>query len=489
MCPVQPYTTRVFVSIGLVAGLLAGCSATDRAGAPRTPDTTRLTVATRTLGAGPAGAFAAEVERLSKGSISIDIESKAHRDQGRRSDAAILADVVSGDVALGAVSIEALQQAGVHSLDPLVAPGVLTSIDAEAAAAESATAAAMLAGTTAADVTGLAIVPGPIHYLASIGRPLAGEADLDGADFLVTATSSLATDTVERLGATVESDDRSDQLDTAVQALDVAPQTIGQRNAMDANGYLFGNVALWPQPVVIVGNPNVLAGLTDTQRAVLFEAGLAAVRAQSQLVADETEDGLAALCRGSNWKVLPADQQLVSAVGNALAEVTNHLAASSADDAVLAELQRIGEMAPPATHLSCDEAAGGSATPSTDTNSIPYVEVVGTWAADVTQEALDRVGTSPGEQGLLGHWELTFSSDGRLVLQGPLPQDRFNATVEIDGDTMTITVGTATAEQGQGEVWRFTWSVFNDSLTFTRAPAEGIQKGPTIFVSQQFTRT
>lgn len=57
---------------------------------------------------------------------------------------------------------------------------------------------------------------------------------------------------------------------------------------------------------------------------------------------------------------------------------------------------------------------------------------------------------------------------------------------KIDGDTITITVDTVTSQQGRGETWRFKWSVFRDTLTLSRFPGEGLQAGPTFFISQPF---
>ncbi len=205
-------------------------------------------------------------------------------------------------------------------------------------------------------------------------------------------------------------------------------------------------------------------------------------------MAKETDDGLAALCRESNWAVVPADGSLVAKVDDALVAVSDQLGRAPAGAATVGDLEQITRAAAPAAPLACPGAPDASASTG-DTDAGRTADALhGTWAADGTQESLDRARVGPTEQGLVGHWELTISGNGRIVLVFP-DLGRIDAALEVDGETMTISIDSGTAQQGRGEVWRFDWSVFRDSLTLTRLPGDGIQDGPTALVSQPFTRT
>ena len=311
--------------VAVVVTTFAGCGSTDRAGVPKRAATQTLRMATRTHGDGPGAAFAAEVNDLTEGTLEIVIEHEVHRDLGRGSDAAILADVVSGAVELRAISVESLEAAGVHSFDPLVAPGVVTTVAAEAQIAGGPLASQMLAGASAASVVGIAIAPGPIHYLAGIGEPIADPAQLAGELFGVTATSTLAADVVKALGATPTLDDRQDTIDMHVRGLDTSPQGISQRQIVDITGHVVGNVPLWPQPTIIVANAQYFGGLTKSQQESLTSAGLHAAAPQAEAVIKDDSDALAVLCGSSTWTFESLDDTAQASVTGFLTQVTDRV--------------------------------------------------------------------------------------------------------------------------------------------------------------------
>src|SRR6476659_7250025 len=93
-------------------------------------------------------AFVGAVQRLSHGSLVIQVRPNAHKgdvDYERE----IVRDVRSGRVAMGKVGARVWDLVGVDDFRPLVAPFAITSLGQQARVLRSATARAMLGGVAA----------------------------------------------------------------------------------------------------------------------------------------------------------------------------------------------------------------------------------------------------------------------------------------------------------------------------------------------------
>ena len=472
----------------LLSAMLISCSTTDKSGAERHTEPTILHLASRTLGSGPAAAFSDEVDHESGGRITIQIDASAHRDSGRGSDAAILADVVNGVVPLGLVSVEALQQAGVRTLDPLVAPGVVTSVGLEVEIARGPLGGKLLGGLSAASVIGIAIAPGPIHHLVGVGTPVNSPLELTGQRFGVYASSVDASALASSVGADPVIDERS-QLDTDVRALDASPGVIARRNLVGFADHLMGNAPLWPDPTIIVMNPGVFERLAESDQNLLLEAGrLAASSAGAEVDADESSS-LGSLCADGEWTI-----DTMPAAG--LAALTADLLAAGADmrsDSVVAALlAEVGVLAAATvgpTPIVCPTTNDGEpAATATVPLTGPAKNLIGTWSANVTQAALDRAGISPTEFGEVGPTRLVFDESGHVdVVLGDGTD--IPATAVVDGGTLEVSPIPESLQDGRGETWRYRWSVFNGTLTLERVAGPDIDPGPTSLVSQAFTAT
>ena len=473
---------RLIVSVVAVAAC-AACTPTDKAGSPVPAQPVPITIATRTHGSGPAAAFAQNLTAKGGGRLTVSLATDAHRDLGAGSDAAILADVAAGRVDLGVVSIAALQAAGVHSFDALVAPGLLATLDAEVMVAAGGLGAEALAGVGRAGVTGIALVPGPIHRLVLVGPPISDVNELVGKPFRVVGTSTLATEAVRALHAVPEPDDRGDRLATQVAAFDAAPETIISRSSGDITATFATNIPLWPEPTVIVAYPALFDRLGEGSEEMLLSAGRDSAHSQAESLLNAEMEALGALCFSTSWQVRPLSTSAAAEISSRIATVTERL---RSDEMVSPSVDRVrsvvGDLA--SVTPGCGDAGAGT-DPGTD-RAVPTA-LLGGWQAEVTEEAFRKAQPSRLESGEIGPWRMRIGSDRRVEIHDP-SNSRIIAKGSFIGDLLRITIIEATQEQGAGEIWQYSWSVLRDNLTLTRRPGPGVQSGPTAFISQPFVR-
>ncbi|MEO6572157.1 MAG: hypothetical protein ABIO83_11495 [Ilumatobacteraceae bacterium] len=467
----------------LLSGALIACGSTDKSGAPVAAAPAELNIATRTLGTGGAADFADTVTKASGGRLTIVVESSAHRSDGRPAEASILADVASGNVALGVVSVEALQAAGVHSLDPLIAPGVVTTVEFETAIAGSALATTMLGGVATAGVVGLAIVPGPIHLLVGMNDAIDSPEGLTGKRASVFATADQAAALFTALGTTTTLDPRLEPPANA-DVFDASPGVIARRNLAPAV-HVVANVPLWPDPTVIVMNADAFEALNASDRQLLLDAGLASAAVTGDAISVDESTSLDSLCADGRVEFDTMSADGLAVMATRFADVTDALRATGAGG-VLAEIEKMAPATVPSTAPRCvsDAAPTGSeAKPLTGAETA----LVGTWTADVTAQALEAAHVRGNENGEVGPMSLQFDIEGHLdIVMGD--GSVITTVVTVADGVLTLTPYDVTLEQGSGEQWRYRWSVFNDRLTWTEVPGEGIDPGPTSFISQPFTK-
>ena len=276
-------STRVVAGSAAI-GLLfatAACSAApgslDRAGGQQVVAPTTLVMAAP-AGEAEIGAYVANVARQSGGSLQIQVLS---RDQTRSRvglpTANIIDAVRTGDVPLALLPAKEFGALGVASLDALLAPFVVDSLSLEGQLlSDQEIIAPMLDGISALGVEGVGILPGPLVHPFGITHPLLAPKDFEGATIAVGA-GEMAARTLALLGAgPVESNFNGARVDDFDGALLQLPAVTG--NGYHAAGRsVTADVTLWPRPLVVIGNTDALAALTDEQRAVLHDAAEASV--------------------------------------------------------------------------------------------------------------------------------------------------------------------------------------------------------------------
>lgn len=478
----------ITLSIACLAALV-GCGSTDKSSAPAAPVPTVLHLSTITFGDGPAAPFTDEVKRLSGGALTIQIDTAQHRDSGRAGDPAILADVLSGKVPLGVVTIESLQAKGVRSLDPLAAPGLITSVAAAGVVDGGPIAKKMLDEVTAkAGVVGLAVVPGRLRYLVGVPSPVKAVADLSNQTVKLFEASTVAADAFKAAGANVVLDNRTDTVKSGERALDSAASDISNREMTSVAHYLMGNVPLWTEHFVVVANKKAFDGLSSSFRSVLAKAGSSSAAISATAVQQEEDGALLSMC---NAKLVEVDRLApaeVTALSTAMKPVTDAMRADPDLGPIVKDIDRsVAGIATPAA-LECVAGAAPDSDPVALTGAA--AALVGVWKLDVTQELFDKAHPLGNEVGGVGLSELTFTPDGHFdysVGGGHLP----STGVWVDGDLVIIKILGTCTQCGAGETWRYHWSVFGDKLTLTRAPGAGVTlgDGPTGIVAGPYTRS
>ena len=161
---------------------------------------TTLTLATADTDQRDIGEFVAAVDRLSHGSLRIDVPSGIHaKDVSYETE--LIADVRAGRYDMAQVGARAFDLDGVTTLDPLVAPFVIqTPAEQERVLMDRSTTRRLLSGLHRLKLVGIAMLPGDIRYLLGVTRLLRTVADLRGATIGI-RPSRLAAATMQSLGA------------------------------------------------------------------------------------------------------------------------------------------------------------------------------------------------------------------------------------------------------------------------------------------------
>ena len=138
-------------------------------------------------------------KRLSGGTIRIETRGggSAIVDYERR----LVDKVRDGEADLASVGARAWDRMGVTSLQALVAPFLIDSLESQRRVLESPITGRMLTGLEPLGLVGLAVLPGPLRRPLGLTRPLVGPRDYAGATIGV-RYGRVAQDTLKALGAT-----------------------------------------------------------------------------------------------------------------------------------------------------------------------------------------------------------------------------------------------------------------------------------------------
>ena len=259
-----------------------------------------------------------------------------------------------------------------------------------------------------------------------------------------------------------------------VDAIEQQLSSILANNYDEAAKYLTANVVLWPRPLVLFMAKSGYDVLSSDQRAVLHEAAKKAIgETLRQQVRDEAE-AAAALCRRGVHFVDAAAGD-IAAVRLAIQPVYDELEQDGQTKDLIERITAMkATLASTATAFSCSQP---SASPQTSGRS----SLEGTWQVCFSRDELLAAGgqgedlpANYGCQTLRFHEGEEGFSTGTTSFVPVVP----NGTYLVSGDQVTIL-------QSNGEVFDFTWSVFQDTLTFQRVPGK---VSPTSFVVKAFHR-
>jgi TRAP-type C4-dicarboxylate transport system substrate-binding protein len=234
--------------------------------------------------------FAHEVDVRSAGKIRVDVAWDLTNPEPAGSDQVLARMVADGSYDLGVVPSRAWDLLGVSTLRAINTPFLITSDAAMRATLASDVRDDLLAGLSAAGVTGLDLWPGQLRRIFGIGEPVLRPADLDGA-MIRSPRSRTVGELLESLGGTaVETPDLEEGTLRGLESSFAAVASAGYRVIAT------GNVVLFPRIETLVATDGLRARLDPGQWEVLADAA-AAVRRDPPSAFLDDEEGAQAFCR------------------------------------------------------------------------------------------------------------------------------------------------------------------------------------------------
>jgi TRAP-type C4-dicarboxylate transport system substrate-binding protein len=431
-----------------------------------------LTLANGNPGDVDVGEWVQAVERLSHGSIRIQIKSD-WRQQELGGEAATVRDVRTGPVDLAKVPARAWHAAGMSGFDALLAPFLVTTYDLERRVVSGDLGKQMLSGVEHAGVVGLALLPGELQRPVGVTRDLVGPASYEGAT--IAAQSELAGTVMRALGARPR---------PTVERLDLAAFDGAEINlfSLEIDEYFrqahsaTTNVVLWPRAMTIVMNVDAYRRLTPGERAILREAGRAAVPEAMERLRSAERGALASVCR-HRFRFVSASAADLAALRASVRPLYERLRRDAKTRELLDRIETVkGSVFSVEPVPSCSRGSGSLATVS---------PLDGTWHASATRAEFVAAHPLPQEfpDQNYGKYMLILRR-GRFQLRnsrfaGEAGLGRFSVT----GDVITFVPG-GTAAQGAGETWKYRWNLYRVALVLRRTDTPG----PTALVVKPWER-
>jgi TRAP-type C4-dicarboxylate transport system substrate-binding protein len=335
------------------AALLAGCggSPTDKAGGARHQQSRVLTIATSNGDLGELQRWADEVERLSKGRLRLRARGPWRAGQTHY-ETGLVADVRAHKADLGWVGSRAWSQQGVHELDALHAPFVVSDYRLEEAVLRDPVVDRMLGAVDRTGVKGIAILPGPMRLLLT-RRPVAKATDLRGRTIAINE-SDIAAATFKALGAHVRlmpSGGPIGDSDGVEQQLASISGNAYAKQAPD----LAVDAPLYPRPFVVFANPAVWNELEPADRDLLRSAAEHAIGPMVEQSKADDAKGFASMCDSGGRPVPAPTDALRLAVEPVYKEVRRNAVARDVMD--LVERERTQAPPEPIAPTTCPHKA------------------------------------------------------------------------------------------------------------------------------------
>jgi TRAP-type C4-dicarboxylate transport system substrate-binding protein len=321
----------------LLGVVMSGCfgGSHDRAGGVVGPKTAVLTLASHDTGA-DVREWADAVQRLSHGSLRIVIKSDWRRNE-IDPEKDTIADVRAGKVSLASIPVRAYDTIGVKSFQGLLAPFLIDSYALEEKVLASHLPAQVLG------VRGIALLPGPLQHVLSVGTPTLAPSDYRSQAIGI-HRSELAASTFSALGTTsIDLTPDAELLRLGGIEGDLVALVAGRLNTATADETLPSNVSFWPSAVSIVINDKAFAALTHTQREALEAAGRSALGPSMRRLTDDERTALAVMCRGAGQRghlaFLSATPSNLAALRRAVDPVYRQLDEDDATRDVIAKVE------------------------------------------------------------------------------------------------------------------------------------------------------
>ena len=271
---------RCLCGLLLVAALaLTGCSsrAANKTGGSQAPAV--LTVGDSDGSGQPDTAaiqqFAAQVKRLSHGSVRVHIVYEAAGSDTPRVEDHVIRAVQARRFDLGWVGARAWDGFGVKSFTALQAPFLITSKHLLDRVAASRMANEMLGSLSGQRVVGLALVPDYLRHPVGITHKLSSPADFAGARIRI-QPSRVTASLMRSLGA-VPVEISNEQIGYAIGGKRVDGEELSVQNAVSP-AILTANLTFFGKALTLFANQKTFAGLSDDQQRIVRAAAAETVR-------------------------------------------------------------------------------------------------------------------------------------------------------------------------------------------------------------------
>lgn len=433
----------------------------NKAGGKSDGGTVELTLASHDYNAIEASEFASSVERLSGGSIQIDVKYGV-RFYDVDYEQGTIVDVQNAVYDLALVGARAWDAAGVKSLNALVAPFLIDSYALERRVLESSLTERMLEGLEPLGLIGIALVPGELRRPLGLSRALVRPGDFRGAHIGI-RPAGVAGATFAALGARAEGFRAIPEGLAGFDGAESGVSTIRNNRYDNGARALTANVVLWPRPTTIFMNREAFDALADDQQEALREAGLEAIQPVLTTIEDTEQASLQAICSGSRLPLVLAKPADRAALRRAVQSVYDELEGDSLTAELVAEIEDLhGNEGVATAPLHCP-----SARPQSTASGLE-----GVWRIDVTREDLRAAGAQLEQLDRAeGSWKIEFGEGGwvtRNLDSGAL----YRGTYAVDGKVLSETVRSCAPTKicTPGSVEEYAWSAYRGQLELTPIP-------------------
>jgi TRAP-type C4-dicarboxylate transport system substrate-binding protein len=433
----------------------------DKAGGKSDSRPVVLTLASHDYNAIEASEFASAVERLSDGSIRIDV-TYGYRYYDVDYEQGTIVDVRNAVFDLALVGARAWDAAGVKSFNALVAPFLVDSYTLQQRLLDGSLPERMLEGVERLGLVGIAVVPGELRRPLGRSRALVRAADFRGARIGI-RPARVAEATFEVLGADAEG---FRAIPDGLVGFDGAESGLGtiQKNRYDSGARaLTANVVLWPRLTTIFINRKSFEALTAEQQDALSDAGLETIEPVLAHYQDTERASLEAICKGSRLPLVLASPADRAALRRAVQPVYDELERDSLTREVIAEIEDLRD----SQGAAVDPLRCPMARPRADVSALD-----GVWRVEVTRDDLRAAGAQLEQlERAEGSWTVEFDG-GRWVARNNDNGHVYRGTYVAEGNVVRQTVRSCNPENlcTPGAVEEYTWSVFRDKLELARIP-------------------
>jgi hypothetical protein len=285
------------------------------------------------------------------------------------------------------------------------------------------------------------------------------------ADFRGAVVGIRASRTAERTFAALGARTRAFADDSSFGGLDVAEQdlqTLSGADGLPRVRSVTANLPLWPRTQTVVMNQAAYDRLTGGQKRILATAARTALVPSREAIVESGEPGNDVICTGEDIALLQATPADAAAFRRAVAPVLAPVRENARTGAALAAIE---DLRSGTDTVSC-AGRRRRELPAQHVNT----KLDGTWKADVTRGAYFAAGPNPGEadEENWGPLRMTLQR-GRFEIENTRFPGHVTRGSYVVQRNRLLMAPRGRVQDGAGEIWRYRWSRYRDTLRLHRA--------------------